>query len=206
MLVPVRTIPGVILADDTDLLGASPRNGAGKGALRSEGTTLRWRAPGSTHFGPGAVKAADGYVLLEDGEDAGRFLRARVAASYLQTAPAEREIYLQEKWNGDFTNVNAALALAGTTGDWLFILWNVCTAALSNIRAWIDPAVSYLSISLAAGGPFTTPTDEGSALDGGSLGADQTKDLWVRRTIPPATVYQPKVPAILHFRFDGADG
>ena len=213
--VPIRTIPGVILGLPlSGVLGASDRNGPGKGAIRSErdGRTLSWRAPGSAKFGDGVTVTADSDVLLEDGEDTGKFVQARIKVAHLQPRPTERAVYMQERWNGNFSDVTANEASAGTETNFPFTAINRSSFTIHGVRVWLDDvAAPYLSLSV--GGAYSTPTTEETALlipVSGGFPDGALQPTWanlgsftVKRTIPPATAFNPKVLALLHFSFDG---
>jgi hypothetical protein len=219
LMTPLGTIPGVTLRVSgalADLIGAADRNGPGKGTLRSEGdgTFIAWRAPGSARFGPAVDGHADGDYLLEDGEDPGKYVQARVKAAYLSPKPVERPVYLQHNWENDWLDVGAEDAAAGVTQVRQFNAENYGGAAISNTRVWVDAAAAYLSIAVdGAGGPFSTPTTEAAAprikVTGGEpdglLRPDALNQgrFWVRRIIPPGAPANPKVLSLLHFSFDG---
>lgn len=198
LMAPIRTIPGVILVD------ASHRNGPGKGAIRSEldGRTLRWRAPGSATFGPGVAVAADADVLLEDGEDHGKYVRAHVKYTYLQ-ATSERAVYLQRLWNLILADIASVDALAGVVAHRTdLILHNPSPGKIRNVRSWIEPGTDFLQIS-QDGAVFSAPTSEPTGLDFGSLDPAADTPFYTRLTIPAATGYRPQVETLLHFSFDG---
>lgn len=199
MMAPIRTIPGVILVD------ASHRNGSGKGAIRSEldGRTLRWRAPGSATFGRGVRIVADSDVLLEDGEDPGKYVRGRVRTAHLRPQPTEQAVYLQHLWNLLFGDFSAAEASAGVTQTPPNVaLVNRSPQKITNVRGWISPQSPYLEIS-ADGAAWSKPITEASAVQFGSIDAGWSVPFHARVIIPPATAFNPKAPALLHFRFDG---
>lgn len=215
LMVPIRTIPGVILGlPFSDVLGASDRNGIGKAALRAEGdgNRLSWRAPGSNQFGPSHEVNVDSDVLLEDGGDRGKFVQARVKTAYLQPQPIERPVYLQERWNNNFLDVAAAAASAGAVKTISYTAENRSGTSLVATKVWLDASAPYLSISVDGVG-YSTPTTEAAGLlllgSGGSApgvlfpGAVNNALILVKRTIPPATTYNPKVLMLLHFRFEG---
>jgi len=199
LMAPIQTIPGVIL------LGASHRNMPGKGAIRSEGegNRLSWRAPGSSTFGPASEVNVDSDVLLRDGDDVNRYLRARVKTAYLQGHAAERAVYLQHLWNALFSDVTAAEASTGVTKEVPNIfLRNVSAGTIYNIRAWIEPGTPYLEIS-PDGVAWSAPTTEATGLQLGTLLPLTNRVFRQRSVIPPATAYNPKVQALIHLRFDG---
>jgi hypothetical protein len=222
LMVPLRTIPGVQLTPpawqgnpNEETLGASDRNGPGKGAIRSEedGRTLSWRAPESAKFGPGVDTYSDGDYLLEDGEDPGKFVQVRVTTAYLRPRPTEQPVYLQELWDGELEDFDASQAAAGAVADTNFTVENHSNTVITGVRVWIDPAATYLTISVDGGGSFIAPTTEAASVlvkpGGGEPDgllrplAANAAGVILRRTIPPATAANPKVTALLHFRFDG---
>ena len=199
LMAPIRTITGVILVD------ASHRNGPGKGAIRSErdGRTLSWRAPGSAKFGTGVTVTADSDVLLEDGEDSGKYVRARVKFAYLPSGAVEHAVYLQPLWNLILADIGAAEAAAGVVVDRTdFILENTSERAIKKVKGWIEPGTDYLQIS-NDGAAFSAPTSEVTGVVFGNLAPAGTTPIYTRITIPAATAYNPKVLALLHFSFDG---
>jgi len=203
MLAPLRTIPGVTI------LGASHRNGPGKGLLRSEldGRSISWRAPGSGTFGASVIAEADADYLLEDGEDRGKCLQVRVKTAYLRPAPIEQPVYLQDRWNLIFEDIPALLAGTGHVGGFVGVhleLRNVSPGTITNIRAWKDPASGSILVISGDGITYTDPTTEETGLELGSLGPGATRDFYVSYYgIPPNTPSDPRIFAGLHFRFDG---
>lgn len=201
----IGTLPGIILQTEDNLTyGASHRNGPGKGALRSErdGRTLSWRAPGSAQFGPPVDCYVDGDYVLVDGEEPGKYLRAKVKTAYLAATPREVPVYIQERW-GFAGDIIAADALAGLVLDFEFWALNLGLNVLSNVRAWIDPATPYLQIA-PDGGVLGTPTSEATSIQlAATLAPGATAKADARLTIPPGTAFNPRLNGRVYFRFDG---
>lgn len=200
LAIPIRTIPGVIIVD------ASHKNGTGKGAIRSEGdgNRLAWRAPLDTFFGPAVEVNADSDVLLEADADPGKYIRTHVKTDYLQPGPSEQTVFLQDSWTGLTQDIAAADAAAGVTQEAVnLILRNMSSRNIYWISAWLEPGTLYSQIS-TDGVAWSAPTTEATGLVFGDLVPGAGTAFYYRVVIPPATDYNPKVPALLHFRFYGA--
>jgi hypothetical protein len=210
------TIPGVVLGDTfaNVILGASDRNTSGKGAIRSEqnGTRFRWRAPGQVLFGPAVDVLADANVILESA-DPGKYVRARIKTAYVRPEAVEREVYLQDRYSNQFTDINAADALTGITITAIWRVENAGLTSLHNCVVWINAEAPYLSISVDGGATYSSPTAELTGLlvrPGGGIKHGHLLPSFgnfalvrVRRTIPPATAGNPRVLGGLQFSFDG---
>jgi hypothetical protein len=145
----------------------------------------------------------DGDYLLEDGEDPGKYVRTRVRSAYLQPQPVERPVYLQHLWNILFVDIEAGEAAAGITREAVdLFLKNPSPQRVHNVRAWIEPGTPYLQISPDRA-VWSSPTTEAAGLQLGGIAAGGSVTLGARIVIPPATSFNPKVGALLHFAFDG---
>ena len=197
----VGTIPGVVP------LAVAGRNGPGLATIRSgpNGTELSFRAPGSNTFGADVDCSADGTYLLEDGEDASKWLRIQVYADYLPNGAEEGGVQLADRYEIDYylDDVDASEASAGDVESFGIELVNVSLVGLSNLKIWIDPASPYLEIQDGAG--WVSPISEADALELGDVGAGSSTYITVtiRRTIPANSESDPEVLSLLHVSFDG---
>lgn len=198
-LVAAGVPPGVVI------LHAAGRNGPGTGRIltNADADGLQWRAPGSSTYGPEVVIAGEGNeYLLHDGEDDDCYLRIEAYASYLE-ADAWSEVEIRDVFENDVAqdDVTAAEALAGNVLDYTLTLRNASAGTMSDILAWIDAAVSGIEIS-DDDITYVAPTTRGTGLNLGSLAADATATLYVRRTITAAAASDDEVLTHLHFSFD----
>jgi len=199
MLDAVGTVPGVAP------LFASGRCGPGRARLRTSNGLVRFRAPGSSTFGPGVSIAADlASVELRDGEDPDAWLRVQVYADYVADSPREAVVDLVDKWNTDFgmADIEAADASAGTSDQTAITLTNLTTVHLSQIKAWIDPDCERLEISDDAV-VWVSPTTEAAALELPDLAPGGTDVLNIKRTIPASTGYDADVLNQIEISFHG---
>ena len=179
----VGTIPGVAI------LAAAARNGPGSGSLRSvgDGTELQWQAPGSASYGNRVQAGTDGTYMLTDGEDAGKWLRVQVYATYL-LGPSASPVLLADRYdNGLATDdATAAEASAGSAETYQITMENVSAMTLHQLVVWIDPAVNDIEIS-DDGVAWVSPTTEATALAFPDLVPGGTDILHLRRTIAAAS-------------------
>jgi len=197
-LAVVGAIPGVVV------LAAGGANGPGVGWLSLSSYGLSWRAPESSSFGSPQLFSEDGTYLLEDGEDAGKWVRVQVYTDYLP-ATADALVYLEDRYNDlGPADVAAAQASAGQTVDTGYQLANVTPMTIVGIKLWIDPAVSSLSVS-SDGITYYTPTSESDphVLSWSIVGAGGSVNVYVRRTIGAGAGPDPKVLNALHFSWTG---
>ncbi len=195
----VGTIPGVVL------LAVAARNGLGTGTIRSEGDgdTLSWRAPGSETFGDTVVVAADGDVLLEDGEDTNKWARVQIHFAELAPGSTSEGVLLDDVYNNGIADVDVS-AFFASTGD---VRTHTATMAndgdftLENLVVWIDSAVSGIEIS-DDGIVWVSPTTEGTALSFPNLASSSTDILHIRRTIGSGASSNPVVLDLLHLAYN----
>jgi len=211
------SLPGVIFSVPfSGVFGASDRNRPGKGALRAEddGKSLSWRAPGSSAFGSGVRVIADSDVMLEDGEDPGKFIQVRIKTVYLRPAPNEIRVDLQKpRTNVELVDITAAQAAAGGVFTLDYTAENRSGGVIRGTKMWIGQQAPYLSLSVDGGGSYLTPHSEAEAMllpvsDGSPPGflrpaAANFAAFKLRRTIPAGTKADPRVLGLLHFSFDG---
>ena len=199
-LAAVGTIPGVAV------LAAAGRNGPGVGRLRAmqDGTYLHWRAPGSATFGPATHCEADADVLIRDGEDTDKWVRARVALDYLVAGPVDGSVHLGDRFGNavGHDNVTAAEALAGNVEAYTVDLANVSTLILSSVVAWLDAAVSGLEIS-DDGITYVSPTSEATGLSLADIPAGGSITFYLRRTVAATAASDPEVLNHICLAFDG---
>jgi hypothetical protein len=197
-LVPVRTLPGVVV------LAVAGRNGPGMGRLKSsgDGTLIAWQAPGSATFGAAVDCSSDGTYLLEDGEDVGKWLRVQVYADNLSPTPRSVRIHLGDLYaNGPpHDDVTAAEATAGDVTIYSLILANDSPQNISALTVWLNAATDDLEIS-DDGAAWVNPTSEGAGLVLGSVDSGESKTLWLRRTIGAGADSDPAVLTHLHYAF-----
>ena len=196
----VGTIPGVVV------LAVAARNGLGTGTIRSEGdgNTLSWRAPGSETFGDAVTVAADGELLLEDGEDTNKWVRIEIHFAELAPGSASEGVLLDDVYNNAIVNksgITAAQASAGVAEAYTVTMANDGSFTLENLDVWIDAAVSGIEIS-DDGVVWVSPTTEGTALSFPNLAASGTDTLHIRRTIGAASPSDPAVIDLLHIAYN----
>jgi len=196
------------------VLQAAGRNGPGVGRLQIESKQAQWRAPGSADFGPAVDVSAGGTFHLYDGDDGDKWVRVESYAAFLPEGAASAAVYLADRYETIYSaptawseiagpDVTAAEALAGHVEEWNFKIANRnADYAIQNLVAWIDPAVTWIEIAAAAGGPWVSPTTEAAALALGDVAADSTVTLYVRRTVPALTPSDPCLLALFHFAWN----
>jgi len=198
----VGGIPGVAV------LAAAGANGPGTGYIRAQGdgTFLSWKAPGSSTYGANVHCASDGGYVLEDGEDASKWLRVSVYTSYLTPGHAEGRVYIADKWNTAvaYGDVTAAEASAGDVTEYQCVLQNDSPCKIIQLKCWLDASVSGLEIS-SDGVNYFTPDSEDHAdvLEWASVAAGGSATLYVKRTIAADASSNPGVLNILHFSWTG---
>ncbi len=193
----VGTIPGVVP------IAVAARCGVGTARIRSTAAGLRFKAPGSSAWGPAVAAAADGSYLLEDGDDRDKWLRVTVYTAFLLT-PREARVLLADRFNNPIAsdNVSAAEATAGDAEDVELAVANDGTAYLSQVQAWIDSDVAGLQIS-PNGADWSAPTTEATALALADVPPGDDVALHVRRTIAAAAPSDPDILNHLHLSFSG---
>lgn len=199
-LARVGTVAGV----SVDHIAALGGEGAGVLVAEGDGQIVRWKAPGSSTYGRRAILAGglDIVVDLPDGEDPDKFMRVTLDSSELPETETEGKVYTKRRYL-EGTDVTAAQASAGNTVTYTFVIENASDFILSNLKVWIDDSVDFLEISDQEGAGFVSPTTEATALEFPDLAPGETDNLYVKRTIPAVTSFDPAVPLWLHFAFDG---
>lgn len=201
------TLPGVQIVRPAGL------NGPGTGRLDAvtDGTALRWTAPGGTTPGPAVNVSAGGTRRLADGDNADRYLEVLVTAGELPPGPAAAVIRLSDlEGSGiDGGNVTAAEASAGKTSTTTITLANALATTLSTVAVWLDPATGVTALSWDNVN-FYSPTSEAAALatmGSVNIAGSSTQALYVRRTIPAAAAANPRELVIVNAgHADGAGG
>lgn len=203
-LLAVGTISGVVIR------AVAQRNGRGAGRLVAGvdtvtgAATLAWQAPGSgTPGAPQPLEYANDY-LLEDGEDTSKWIRIAAYPGYLATSGQAR-VFLKDGYNTlGPQDVGAGDAAAGQVVDTTYQLKNRSTHLVTNVRLWIDAAVSGLEVS-ADGISFFTPTSEldPNVLAWASIAAGASVDVTVRRTIAASAASDPARLNVIHFAWTG---
>lgn len=197
-LVPVETLPGVVVVQ------AAARNGPGTGYLCSlgDGREIAWRAPGSDRWGEAVDCTAGGTAVLRDGNDPDKWVRVAVFPIYLLPAPNQARVLLGDRYENavGHDDVTAAEAAAGDLTAYELTLENRNTAGLGNVRAWLDPSVAGLELSVDGGG-YSTPTTEETALELADIPPGESITLYLRRAIGVAAVSDPDIVNLLHLSF-----
>lgn len=196
------------------VLQAAGRNGPGVGRLQVIDKEAQWRAPGSANFGPAVDVSAGGTFHLYDGDDPDKWLRVESYASLLPEGGASAAVYLADRYETIYSapmawseiagpDVTAAEALAGHVEEWSFKVANRnADYAIQDLVAWLDPAVTWIEIAAAPGGPWVAPTTEAAGLALGDVGADSTVTVYVRRTVPALTASDPSILVLFHFAWN----
>ncbi len=188
-------------------LAAAGRNGPGRGEILCTGDGwllyAAFKAPGSATFGPSVLVSTDGNYLLGDGEDAAKWLRVRVDASYLVEGQ-QASVYLGDLYNNAIAgaDVTAAEASAGDELIYTITMHNLGPASLSQLKVWIPEDVDFLEIS-DDGASWVDPMAEQDALEFPELAAGASDTLHLRRTIPGSKASDPDVLNQLAFSFQG---
>jgi hypothetical protein len=148
--------------------------------------------------------AADGSYLLRDGDDLNKWLRVQVDVSELATGGRDVIVELTDRYNNAVASndVTASEAAAGDVETYTFDLFNQSPAILSQIRIWIDPAVSGLEIS-DDGAAWVSPTTRSTALELPDLAVGATDTLHVRRTVTAGAGPNIGVLSLLRFSWRG---
>ncbi len=196
----IGTIRGVVIER------ASARCGPGTARLRSRGTAgkqLSFKAPGSTTWGMAVNAVADGSYLLEDGDDPTKWVRVTVYVDYLQPGD-EHQVLLGEVFGNAVAHddVTSQEAEDGDITDYEVTLENAGDESLTNVKVWIDPAVSGLTIS-NNGLSYWAVTTEATGFPFGTMAPAGTATLYVRRTITASADSDPEVLNHLHASYYG---
>lgn len=181
----VGALSGVVV------LASAARNGVGSGRLLCSGGMMQWQAPGSATPGAAVNVSAGGAFLVEDGEDASKWLRIHVYPAYLPLTGQAR-VLMQDRFNElGPDDVDASDALAGETETVEFTLHNVSGNAIVNAKLWIDPAGSGAPVLEVSddGVTFVAPDSElhADVLVWPLIAVGESKSIWIRRTIGAAT-------------------
>lgn len=186
-------------------LAAGGANGPGVGTLRQNAdATLQWKAPGSSIYGAAVTIPGDGSYVLEDGTDAGAYLRVQVSVAFQAGAAAGAEVRLQDRFNElGPDDVTSGEASAGDVSSWSVTLENQSGCGLEGLTVYIDPAVSGLEVS-DDNATWVSPTTLGGALSlAATLAAGGTVTLYLRRTIVAGASSDPDVLNHLHINWTG---
>jgi hypothetical protein len=192
------TLPGIAVNYACD------RNGDGIGHLRIRGgALLSWRAPGSIDFGPEVDVSAGGqYQII--GEDFNNYLIVTSYAAYLPVGERSTTVRLRHRQGR--VKRSEATTPSPYSEVWQNYFKNISTQALIRVRAWVDPAVQYISIGDNVAGPFTTPITEETAITlSATLAVNAIDSIFTKIVVsaaptPPPT---PDVPIVIHFSWDG---
>lgn len=181
-------------------------NGVGVGRLRINAAgEVSWKAPGSATYGPGVLAIAeDATVVLEDGENPGKYARVEISHDYV-IGQGEATITLTDVFDNMLSSVDVTAAEA-SAGDTLVVsvyLKNVSTDTLADIRVWIEDG-TYYTISLN-GSDYYAPDSEshGDVLYSASLAVGASLRIYVKRVIPGSTEFQPTMLVHLGYSWNG---
>ena len=196
---------GTIAGVRVDFVAA--RNGRGIGVLESlaSGTTLRWKGPGSSTFGPSVDVSVDGTYVLRDGDDLDKYVRVTTWSTYLLPVAQSAQVFLADVFTNPLAgaDITASEASAGATVTHTVKLENLSVSAIREVKVWLDAGHdSRLSIS-DDGAAFSQPTTEATALDFGQIDGGSAKTLWIKRTIAASTEFDPDILTQLHGSFVG---
>jgi len=194
----VGTLAGIVV------LCAAARNGPGLGFLESTPDGITWTAPGSSTPGQPQDAWAGGTFLIEDGEDASKWLRVQTYAGYLPTSSAQ-QITILDAYNAlGPTDVSAANASAGITETNQYQLKNVSANTITSVLLWIDAAVIDISVS-QDGTNYYTPTSNVDAhvMSWASIASGATVTLWVKRIIPSSSTFDPSILNLFQYQWNG---
>jgi hypothetical protein len=188
---------------------ASGRNGVGTGYLATgpAGTTLAWKAPGSSTYGTYVDVSAGGSFLLEDGADADKCVRVTVTASRLPTSASESRVLLGDRYNNDVASddITSGQATAGVVETYTLSAQNDSFEGVPFCHVWVDAAISGLEVS-PDGVTWSTPTDEAASIEIGPIAAGAAATLHVRLTISPGATYDPDILTHLHLAYESWSG
>jgi len=200
----------------------SGANGTGNGSLSSDGANaLRWTPPGGTQ---GAlVTILNGETKILEGGTASKFIRVtRTTANDLDgSATVALSTFYNNAVGQD--NLSSAEALAGHVSYRALMFKNESSGTVTNIQAWVDPAVSGISIGLElpisshiqdrtaggdtqapAGVTFDSGTTPGTGLQIGTVPAGGMVGIWIKRDISAAAVASALTLSKIHYSFDTA--
>lgn len=202
--ITASTIGGITYDD-----AAGNTAGSGTMAYTNSGTTLQWTPPGGS-IGPAVDVSADGSYTVYGADGLGH-VKVTVVAASLPGTDASQSPTIANQTNKLFDDIVQAEAASGDTEYRCFYVKNGhASDSMTGVKLWINSDASgadSLAIALDLAGvsgtadtiadestapdpalTFTAPTDEGSALDIGTLTAGQYYGVWIRRTVPAATV------------------
>ncbi len=183
-------------------VGAAGRCGDGIGAIRYTADGLAWRAPGSAEYGPGVLISVDGVYLLEDGEDASKWLRVTAYRDAMQIG-AEAEVELSEVWGGVCgADITAAEAQAGNVLVYSLAIENVSPMDALEVVMWRTADELELS---ADGSTWVKPDSEthNDVLRWPRIASGGSETFYLRRTIAPGTAANAGVLDMIQIRWIG---
>lgn len=197
------TISGVTYDD-----AAGNATGSGTVTYTTTGTLLQWTPPSGT-IGVAVNIGSDGTYTIMDANSASYIVVTVVAAS-LPGSNATQAVTVSNQTNKLFDDVSVSDAVAGDTEYRCFYVKNAHgSESMATVLLWIGantPGNDNIQIGLDAAGKngtattianentapvavtFSTPTDEISALSLGTLAAGDYYPVWIKRTVPVATV------------------
>jgi len=189
--------PGVMI------LFVAGRNGPGMGHLRTtaDGSSLQWKAPSSTAFGPSIDCPSDNSYTLEDGDDPDKAIIVQVYADYLEGG-VEASVLLTDVYGNEISHddVTAGEAAAGDVTSYTIIMRNVSAGDITWLTVWLDADTPNLEISEDYA-TWVSPTTEAGGLVFPTLAVSTYDVLYVRRTISASSNSDPSVLVQLHVSF-----
>jgi hypothetical protein len=184
-------------------------NALGNGTMTylTSGTTLQWTPPGGS-IGPAVNVSPSGRYTVYGADGLSHVKITSVTGSLGGNASQNPTISNQE--NKLFDNVARADSIAGDVEYRCFYIKNAhASDSMTGVKLWINSdtvGADTLAIALDLAGvsgtadtvadentapdpalTFTSPMDEGSALDLGTLTTGQYYGVWIRRTVATST-------------------
>lgn len=198
-LTHIGTIPGIVI----DRVGA--RNGVGIGRIKSVGSVVSWRAPGSGSFGPPTdchIEADSGEFLIEDGEDRDKWVKVTSYPAFFPDVEQASDVHITDLYGNEIglDDVTSGEATAGDVSAFGVTMKNGSSVALTNIGLWLDRSAVGLELS-EDNIAFSSPTNEANAVAFPDLAGLGTDIVYIRRTIAAGASANPRIRNVLHARF-----
>lgn len=136
----LKYVPGNI-PGNIEIVYVSAANGTGTGTITFSGSTVTWRAPGSSTAGASVTIANGETKIIEDGEDPNKFVR--IAKISTEEATQNGTLLLRADENNAVAmgNVTGADALAGDTKYRSIALSNGSAGAITNVKIFAGALV-----------------------------------------------------------------
>lgn len=188
-------------------LAAAGKNGPGTGQIQSVVAAgapvgFQWAAPGGV-FGPMTYAPATGDYVVEDGADAGKWIRVHVDLTWLPGAAEVGDVYLKDRYNElGPDDVSATNAAAGIVETVTLTILNASPDRVRNVVAWLGASAAGLAIS-PDNVTFTSPTTEGAGISLGTIAKGASAPLYLRRTITAGASPSPSILNQLELSWNG---